>query len=195
MAPLVGFSSVCRVTNKPGGFDYREIPKDTKPVRFCVRGDQYKLFGLIPASIHLFGTGDDKYPVFLFGADQFGRDEISRLLYGSQISLSIGVIGILLSFTLGMIIGGIFGYFSGATDSVIMRLCELIMSIPGAVSHHFAARRRFRRNEFGAGLCDDHRHFELHRLGEHGAGDSRDDARRCANSSSSWPPARLASRT
>jgi peptide/nickel transport system permease protein len=85
---------------------------------------------LIPSSIHLFGTGDQNYPVLPFGGDQFGRDIFSRLLYGSQISLSIGVIGILLSFTFGMIIGGISGYFSGATDTVIMRLCELIMSIP-----------------------------------------------------------------
>ncbi len=88
------------------------------------------MFGLIPASIHLFGTGDKNYPIYLFGADQFGRDVFSRLLYGSQISLSIGIIGILISFTFGMIIGGISGYFSGGTDTVIMRLCELIMSIP-----------------------------------------------------------------
>jgi peptide/nickel transport system permease protein len=88
------------------------------------------LFGLIPATVHLFGTGDKNYPVFLLGADQFGRDVFSRLLYGSQISLSIGVIGIVLSFTFGMMIGGISGYFSGRTDTIIMRLCELIMSIP-----------------------------------------------------------------
>ncbi|MGH7977113.1 MAG: ABC transporter permease, partial [Limisphaerales bacterium] len=121
---------VPRYKSAPGNFVYREIPNDTKPLHFFIRGDKYKLFGFIPLSIHLFGTGDDKYPIFLFGADQFGRDVFSRLLYGSQISLSIGIIGILLSFSFGMIIGGISGYFSGATDTAIMRLCELIMSIP-----------------------------------------------------------------
>ncbi len=113
-----------------GTFVYHLVPNDTKPLHFFIRGDKYKLFGLIPATIHLFGTGDKNYPVFLLGADQFGRDVFSRLLYGSQISLSIGLIGILLSFSFGMMIGGISGYFSGTTDTVIMRLCELIMSIP-----------------------------------------------------------------
>ncbi len=121
---------VPRYEQLPGAFHYRVLPDDTKPIHFFIHGDKYKLFGLIPATIHLFGTGDKNYPVYLLGTDQFGRDELSRLLYGSQISLSIGLVGILLSFSFGMIIGGISGYFSGWTDSVIMRFCELIMSIP-----------------------------------------------------------------
>ena len=127
---LSGFRLVVpRYEQLPGDFVYREVPDDIQPVHFFVHGDKYPLFGFIPASIHLFGS-DDNHPVYLFGTDQFGRDIFSRLLYGSQISLSIGVVGIFLSFALGLIIGGISGYFAGATDTVIMRFCELIMSIP-----------------------------------------------------------------
>ncbi|MGO8766418.1 MAG: ABC transporter permease [Limisphaerales bacterium] len=111
-------------------FNYHLVPGATKPLHFFIRSEPYKLFGFIPASLHLFGTGDGQYPIFLFGADEYGRDIFSRLLYGSEISLSIGVVGIALSFAFGLIIGGISGYFGGPTDTVIMRLCELIMSIP-----------------------------------------------------------------
>ncbi len=114
----------------PGSSKYQAVPGDTLPIHFFVTGEKYNLFGFIPLRWHLFGGADANHPVYLLGTDQYGRDIFSRLLYGSQISLSIGLIGIVIRFSLGMVVGGISGYFGGVTDTVIMRACELIMSIP-----------------------------------------------------------------
>jgi peptide/nickel transport system permease protein len=110
---------------------FRAVKGETVPLHFFVAGEKYDLFGLIPTRRHLFGTEDDNHPVYLLGTDQYGRDILSRLLYGSEVSLSIGLIGIALTFSFGVVIGAIAGYFGGPTDSVIMRFCELIMAIPG----------------------------------------------------------------
>jgi len=112
----------------PAAFQYEEIPGEERPLRFFVQGASYEIFGLIPGRVHLFGVDDGR--VYLLGTDSFGRDELSRLLYGGQVSLTVGVVGILISFTLGLLLGGVSGYFGGMTDSAIMRSTELLLSIP-----------------------------------------------------------------
>ena len=105
-------------------------------VSFFVRGEPYQLLGFIPCSRHLFGTEADaltgeSYPVFLFGADNLGRDMFSRMVYGSRISLTIGFVASAVSLLLAMLLGGIAGYYGGAGDWTVMRLAEFLMLIPG----------------------------------------------------------------
>ncbi|MGB7056591.1 MAG: ABC transporter permease [Geitlerinemataceae cyanobacterium] len=111
----------------------RELKVDRtapSPIRLFVKGDAYKLFSLIPTDLHFFGTtGAAK--LNLLGTDEQGRDQFSRLLYGSRISLFIGLVGIAISFPLGMMVGGISGYFGGWVDTILMRIVEVLMTIPG----------------------------------------------------------------
>lgn len=99
-------------------------------VGLFVRGDEYKVLGLIPSDIHLIGPTTKGDPFFLLGADQSGRDLLSRLIHGAKVSLSIGLVGVAASFVLGILIGGISGYFGGPIDNAIQRVIEFIMSIP-----------------------------------------------------------------
>jgi peptide/nickel transport system permease protein len=100
------------------------------PVRFFVKGEPYELFGLIPWDRHLVGTSSSDAPVFLLGADSQGRDGFSRLVYGTRISMSIGLVGVAVSFVLGIVIGGVSGYYGGTVDTIIQRVIEFVRSMP-----------------------------------------------------------------
>jgi peptide/nickel transport system permease protein len=91
--------------------------------------EEVELFKGIPVNLHLFGAaGDGK--INLLGTDEQGRDQFSRLVHGGRISLSIGLVGVAISFPLGLLIGGISGYFGGWLDAILMRLVEVLMTIP-----------------------------------------------------------------
>jgi len=116
------------------------------PLSFFAKGEKYKLCGLIPMRRHLLGVNMKKWaarqdapsspngkmePTFyLLGADKYGRDVLSRIIYGSRISLSVGLVGVVITFILGITIGGISGYMSGVTDVIIQRVIEIIQSFP-----------------------------------------------------------------
>ncbi len=108
---------------------YKEDLSARYPVYFFVKGESYKLWGIFPTDIHLFGTGEEA-PVFIFGTDSMGRGLFSRILHGSRISLSIGFVGVFISLVLGILIGGISGYFGGTIDNLIQRLTEVLRSFP-----------------------------------------------------------------
>lgn len=98
-------------------------------VLFFARSWEYKIFGFIETDIHLF-TGQEGFPLFLFGTEGLGRDLFSRNIYASRISLSVGMVGVAITFVLGCFFGGISGYYGGRVDMVIQRLIEFLMSIP-----------------------------------------------------------------
>jgi len=111
---------------------YQEDTTTRYPIRFFVRGTEYKLWGLLKSDLHLFGlpVPQEEQGVFLAGADRLGRDLFSRLCYGARISLSIGLVGVFLSLTLGIVLGGISGYYGGRPDMIIQRVIEFVRTIP-----------------------------------------------------------------
>lgn len=109
--------------------NYPERKNDVQPLRFFCQGDSYQFWGLFEASFHLvcppeYGT------FFLLGTDRLGRDVFSRITYGARISLTIGLVGIAISFLFGIIIGGLAGYYGGWVDVTVQRIIEVIRSFP-----------------------------------------------------------------
>jgi peptide/nickel transport system permease protein len=109
---------------------YTEDESIRHPIHLFVRGDPYKLWGLFESNIHLFGIEDTSTRFSLMGQDTVGRDLFTRIVYGARLSLSIGLVGVAMSFFLGILIGGLSGYLGGQVDMVIQRIIESLRAIP-----------------------------------------------------------------
>jgi peptide/nickel transport system permease protein len=109
--------------------DFTEDVSRKHPVKFFYRGEPYKFLGLISTRVRFFGV-DHPATVFLFGTDHLGRDLFSRILFAARISMSVGLVGVAISFILGCLLGGISGYYGGAVDMVIQRIIEFLNNIP-----------------------------------------------------------------
>jgi peptide/nickel transport system permease protein len=105
-------------------------PTQKFPVQLFASGFEYKILGFIPANIHIIGPVKEGDPVYLMGADSLGRDLLSRMVAGCRISMSIGLMGVTVSLVLGILLGGISGYFGGWIDNVIQRVIEFLRSLP-----------------------------------------------------------------
>jgi len=108
---------------------YYEIPEKAYPITLFAQGEEYDMWGLWKSNRHLFGV-EKGGTVFLLGTDRMGRDMLSRIFAGARISLSVGFIGVFLSFTLGIVFGGISGYYGGVPDLIIQRIIEVLRSFP-----------------------------------------------------------------
>ena len=109
--------------------EYVPNPEKVQPIRFFCSGDKYKFWGLVPGTFH-FVCPAEKGTMFLLGTDRLGRDVLSRIIYGARISLTIGLLGVGVSLVLGIVIGGMAGYYGGLFDVLSQRLIEVIQSLP-----------------------------------------------------------------
>jgi peptide/nickel transport system permease protein len=110
--------------------EWRTDPSQKIRVGFFVAGTEYKVLGLFKSNLHLIGARDQSQRIFLLGSDRLGRDQWSRIMHGTQTSMTIGLVAVTLSVILGIVRGGISGYFGGWIDLFIQRLIELLQSVP-----------------------------------------------------------------
>ncbi len=109
---------------------FKEDRTTIYPIRFFVRGEAYRLFWTIPTRMHLLGVNEPAR-LFLMGSDSFGRDLFTRILYGSRVSLIVGILVVAVTLPIGMVYGGIAGYYGGRVDNILMRIAEVIIAFPG----------------------------------------------------------------
>jgi peptide/nickel transport system permease protein len=114
---------------REGSFDqYEEDTAEPRPLKFFSRGTYYRLLGFLPSRWHFFGAENAR--IYLLGTDAYGRDQLSRLLFGGQVSLLAGLLGAGITLLIGLCVGAVAGYYAGWTDSLLMRLAELFLALP-----------------------------------------------------------------
>ncbi|AGB42390.1 ABC-type dipeptide/oligopeptide/nickel transport system, permease component [Halobacteroides halobius DSM 5150] len=109
---------------------YKEDKSKRYPINFLVRSWKYEFLGLFESDLHLFGIQGDKASIHLLGTDKLGRDLLSRIFYGSRISITVALLGALITVVVGSTIGAISGYYAGKVDMVIQRIIEIIRMFP-----------------------------------------------------------------
>ncbi len=119
-----------KIDYNAGRRNFEVDPTVKYPIGFFVHGTPYKLLGLFDSDVHLIGPLNKGDPMYLLGADHLGRDILSRTIYGTRVSVTIGLVGVAFSLFFGILLGGISGYFGGWVDNLIQRLIEFLQSIP-----------------------------------------------------------------
>jgi peptide/nickel transport system permease protein len=125
---VYGYTST--IDPKAGRRTFTIDPTQKIQIRAFVHGFPYTILGVIHTDIHLLGPVDPDQPMYLMGADRLGRDMMSRMIFGTRVSMSIGLVGVAISLLLGILLGGISGYYGGTVDTIIQRLIEFLRSIP-----------------------------------------------------------------
>lgn len=110
--------------------EYVEHREKRVPIQFFVKGEPYKALGIIEWDVHLFGSSDPEERLHIMGSDVRGRDLFSRIIFGGQVSLSVGIFGVMITIVVGSVIGTLSGYYGGVFDNVVQRLIETIRSFP-----------------------------------------------------------------